>query len=574
MKPRIYKAAKKGYAYFQFKYDPVLVQVARGIPNHRKWNPEHKVWEFKLSEPSVRHIQRYCPEVLVDAEIENYLREIEEKRAQARLQQSQTQGVSAEDIRDYKFKTTPFAHQAEAFLRSRNLESFALFMEQGTGKTKVIIDSAAYLFAQGKIDALVVAAPNSVKTNWVYDELETHLPDWVDYHAAYWEAKAKKAEAKSLDDLCEPNGKFKILVVNIEGLSTKRAADFAVDFCAKRRCMVVVDESSRIKTPSAKRTRTCNRMAKHALYKRILSGTPVTQGPMDLYAQMSFLDEDILGFTSFYAFRNRYAIMGGFEDKQIIGYQNLDELQDKIEPYSFRVLKQDCLDLPEKIYQRIEVEHTPEQKRAYANMKKRMQTDLADGTISTAKIALTALGKLQQINSNHTKNDDDETVIVDPNKNPRLDTLVELLEQHGGKAIIWSRYRYDIEAITARLNHEFGKGCAAAFYGGVDSNERMKIRQEFQREESELQFFVGNAAAGGIGLTLTQASLVVYYSNDFSLESRLQSEDRAHRIGQVRNVTYVDMVVPGTIDEKILKALRDKRDIASLVTKDNIGEWI
>lgn len=571
---RIISAPVKGIAYFQFDYDPAVIAVARSIPSHRKWDDEHKHWRFKATEPAIRHILKYCPSCKVDAGIADFLKSREDQRANARSEQSKASGATASEIRDYKFKTKPFDHQAEAFLRSRDMESFALFMEQGTGKTKVAIDNAAYLFAKGEIDSLVVACPNSVKTNWAFDELEAHLPDWVNYDVAYWEATANKKEKLALEELFNPNGNFKILIVNIEGLSTERAAKFALNFCKLRNPMLVIDESSRIKKYGAARSKTCRHMAKHCKYRRIMTGTPVTQGPLDLYSQMAVLDEHILGYSSYYSFRGRYAVMGGWENKMIIGYQNLEELTETIEPYSYRILKKDCLDIPEKIYQKVYVQHTKEQKRAYANMRKNMLTDLADGTVASASIALVKLQRFQQINSNFIKNEFDKEVVIDTAKNPRLDALCEILESHGGKAIIWARYKYDVKEITERLNKEFGRGCAASFFGETSTQERTDIRKRFQNSGDELDFFVGNPAAGGIGLTLTAASLVIYYSNDFSLESRLQSEDRAHRIGQVKNVTYIDLVTPNTIDEKIVSALRGKRDMAALVNKDNVGQWI
>lgn len=571
---RLVASPKKGKAYFFFDYDPVIIEVARNIPSHRKWNKALKCWELKITEPAIKHILRFCPTCKVDHVISEYLLTIEEKRQDAREAKASSQGLSYKDIRDYKFKTTPFDHQAQAFMRSREAENFALFMEQGTGKTKVIIDTAAWLYLEKKIDTLIVACPNSVKTNWVVDEFGAHCPDWVEYDAAYWSSTATVAEKAQLEKLNEPNGKLKVFVVNIEGLSTKRAADFTLKLAKLRNPLFVVDESSRIKKWGAARSKTCRNIAKHCNYKRIMSGTPVTQGPMDLFSQFCVLSDDILGHTSYYSMRNRYCIMGGFEDKQVLAYKNLDELWELIDPYSYRVLKKECLDLPEKLYQKVVIEQTPEQTRAYKNMKKEMATDLQDGSITTATIALTKLQKLQQINSNFVKNTEGTVVTVDEKKNPRLDALLEVLESHGGKAIIWSRYRYDIELITSALNKNFGAGKAAAFYGGVNEQDRLKIRQDFQDRSNELDFFVGNPEAGGIGLTLTEATLVIYYTNDFSLESRLQSEDRAHRIGQTKNVTYIDFVTHGTVDEKIVTALRNKRSVAALVTKDNLSEWI
>jgi len=359
------------------------------------------------------------------------------------------------------------------------------------------------------------------------------MPDWVEYHAAYWEAQPNKREKAAISALDDLNPPLKVFVINIEALSSKRGAAFAMEFVCRRDTLFAIDESSRIKTPNAARTRTCHKIAEKAKYRRILTGTPMTKSPMDLYSQMMALDPEILGYSSFYSFRNRYAIMGGYENKEIIAYQNLDELSDRLEQYTYRVLKKDCLDLPEKLYQKLYVPHSKEQAAAYKNMASSMKTQL-DGQEFEASIVLTQLMMLQQVNANYLNDEDGEPVRLS-NKNPRIDALVELLEQHDGKAIIWSRWRHEIEETVAALNQQFGRGAAAAFYGGVSSEDRTRIRQEFQQENADLRFFVGHPAAGGIGLTLTEASLVVYMSNTFSLEDRLQSEDRAHRIGQTRN---------------------------------------
>jgi len=534
---------------------------------------KQKVWEFKLSKAALQYLQQQIPNVSLCPNTAQYLADIEAKERAARLARSRSEGATAAEVRDYRFKTTPFDHQVEAFLRSRDLPAFALFMEQGTGKSKVIVDTIAYLHAKGELDTVIIAAPNSVKTNWVFDELPTHMPAFVEYTAAYWESAPNKAEKKELEQLSDPSP-LRILVVNIEALSTARAANFALSFIKSgMKTMLVVDESSRIKTYSAARTKTCRKLAKHATYRRILSGTPITKNPLDLYAQLTVLDDSILGFSSFYSYRNRYCIMGGYENKEVIAYQNLDELVENIAPFNYRVLKRDCLDLPDKIYQKLAVKHTPEQKRAYKEMREFMFTKLEGETEISASIALTQIAKLQQINSGFMTDENGVPVPI-AGKNPRLDALLELLEQHGGKAIIWSRWRYDIEVITSALKGKYGEGAAAAFYGPVSTTDRTDIRQRFQDSGDELRFFVGHPAAGGIGLTLTEANLVVYYSNDFSLESRLQSEDRAHRIGQVENVTYVDIATPGTVDTKIVSALRSKKDIADRITQDGVSQWI
>jgi SNF2 family DNA or RNA helicase len=234
------------------------------------------------------------------------------------------------------------------------------------------------------------------------------------------------------------------------------------------------------------------------------------------------------------------------------------------------VKKEECLDLPDKVYIRREVELTDEQVRAYNQMKSVALATIDGGLVSTVN-ALTQIMRLHQITCGHVKLDDG-TVVSLPNK--RIDELLATLEETDGKVIIWATYRHDIEDIKFHLQTAYGMTSVATYYGETTSDERERIVNDFQDPNSELRFFVGNPSTGGYGLTLTAASTVIYYSNSFDLEKRLQSEDRAHRIGQTKNVTYVDLIAPNTVDEKIVKALRDKIDIATQVLGEDLKEWL
>jgi SNF2 family DNA or RNA helicase len=179
--------------------------------------------------------------------------------------------------------------------------------------------------------------------------------------------------------------------------------------------------------------------------------------------------------------------------------------------------------------------------------------------------------RLHQIVCGHVKLDDGRVVEL---PNNRIKELMSIVEECDGKMIIWATYRHDIEAISKALKTEYGMNSVGTYYGDTDTEERQRVLAEFQKPDSELRFFVGNPVTGGYGLTLTQASVVVYYSNSFDLEKRLQSEDRAHRIGQTRNVTYIDLIAVNTVDEKIVKALRNKIDIATQVLGEDIKKWL
>ena len=326
--------------------------------------------------------------------------------------------------------------------------------------------------------------------------------------------------------------------------------------------MLVVDESSRIKRPGAKRTKIITKFGKQADYKRIMTGTPVTKGPEDVYSQFKFLDSQVLGYDSFYSFRARYCVMGGFENKQIISYQNIDELTRNIEGHSFRVLKKDCLDLPAKIYQRHYVEMTPKQKKLYQTMKKSFVAEL-EGNMIEAPEAITRLLRLQQILCGWFPSEGSVTQIDD--KNPRIEALKEILSDIDSKVIIWARFKADLRAIERALGD-----LAVSYHGDVTTDAREVAVDRFQNDPS-IKYFIGQPQSGGIGLTLTAADYAIYYSNSFDLEQRMQSEDRCHRIGTKNNVTYIDIETRKSVDSKIIKALREKKNLADVITKDPIS---
>jgi SNF2 family DNA or RNA helicase len=327
-----------------------------------------------------------------------------------------------------------------------------------------------------------------------------------------------------------------------------------------------VDESTTIKNHSAARTKNIIKIAELAKYRRIMTGSPVTKSPLDLFSQVQFLDPWLLEQQSYYGFRARYAVIvqrsvGTHSFQHIVKYQRLDELQEKIQHFSTRVLKSDCLDLPEKVYTKRSVSLTPEQLKAYTEMKKAAITFFEENVMTAASV-LTQMIRLHQITCGHVKTDDGE---VKPIKNNRIKELLEVLEETDGKVIIWAVYRYDIQEIERTLGEKYGKESVATYYGDTKDSIRQSIVDRFMDADDPLRFFVGNPKTGGYGLTLTSSHTVVYYSNDYSLEVRLQSEDRAHRIGQTSKVTYVDLMADHTIDEKIVKSLNAKIDLASQV---------
>jgi SNF2 family DNA or RNA helicase len=482
----------------------------------------------------------------------------------------------------FDFITKPFAHQLEALQRSCDLTSYALFMEQGTGKTKVILDNVAYLYNKGEINALIVIAPNGVHRNWVTDEAPKHLP-LEDYDTLIWRSgkSRQKGFQYNLNALLKSN-RFVILAMNVDAVITSMGSQSLLQFLTTKKCMLVVDESTDIKSPGAKRTKKLIHLGKRAKYRRILTGTPSAESPLDLYGQFTFLDPNILGERSFFTFKHEYAIwekvfLAGrsrpFE--RAVEYRNLDQLKEKIGPYSFRVTKDEALDLPEKLYTKRYVELSKEQARAYAQMRDLMIAELGNSEIVTADNVLAKMLRLQQIACGYVPVEvfgpEGEVIKSEvrdiPGKNSRLEVLKGLIDNHDGKAIIWARFRHDVDLIINALE------CKCVRYDGkVKEDERQKAITDFQ--EGDAKVFIGNPAAGGRGLTLNKASMVVFYSNYFGLETRLQAEDRAHRIGLKHPVLYVDIVAENTVDEKIVTALRNKRSLSDLITGDPTGEWI
>ena len=476
---------------------------------------------------------------------------------------------------NYKFKTKPYKHQLTALEKSWDKDEFAYFMEMGTGKSKVLIDNIAMLYDKGKINSALIIAPKGVYRNWYSQEIPNHIPSHINYKSVLWTASNSKTKDKEYQTLFNVDYDLHILVMNVEAFSTKRGQEFAIKFLRAHKALMAIDESTTIKTPTAKRTKAITVMAPMARYRRILTGSPVTKSPLDLFSQCRFLNEHLLGFGSYYAFRQRYAHMVnrnfGGRQVQIVGsYQRLDELSDNLKPFSYRVLKEDCLDLPDKIYMKRYVELTPEQQDHYKSMKSLALTALKGKTVSAPHI-LTQMMRLHQITCGHIKLDNGKTEDI---KNNRITELMNVLEEVEGKVIIWANYIYDIEKIVKEIIKKYGEKSVVDYYGAIDSETRQKNIVEFQNPRSAVRFFVGNPQTGGYGITLTSANTVVYYSNGYDLEKRLQSEDRAHRIGQKKSVTYVDLMTEKTVDEKIVKALRKKIDIASEILNEELREWI
>ena len=475
---------------------------------------------------------------------------------------------------NYKFKTKPYKHQMTALEKSWNKQNFAYFMEMGTGKTKVLIDNMSMLYDKGKVDGALIIAPKGVIKTWYEQELPAHLPNHIENVTVLWQANITKGQQEKLESLFEIETALHILIMNVEALSTDKGVKFAAKFLNSHKVIMAIDESTTIKTPTAKRTKNIIDLGKSAKYKRIMTGSPVTKNPLDLYSQCEFLDPYLLDFTSYYAFRNRYAEMKtmhlrGRSIQVVDEFKNLGELSDTVKTFSERILKEDCLDLPPKNWIKRHITLSNEQKKTYEQMKKAAMAVL-NGKVTTTMTVLTQLMRLHQITCGHFTADDGSTQLI---PNNRITELMNILEETEGKAIIWANYQKDMTQILDNINKEYGPGSVVSYYGLTPQDERQDNIRRFQ-SDPKCRFIVGTPSTGGYGITLTAANTVIYYSNGYDLEKRLQSEDRAHRIGQKKNVTYIDIICEDTVDEKIVKALRDKINIASEVLGEDLREWI
>ena len=461
------------------------------------------------------------------------------------------------------YKTKPMKHQERALELGKDKKNYAYFMQQGTGKTKVSIDNCSHLYDQNKINTVLVVAPLSVCENWM-DELKDHCG--VPYEVFL---------LKKIKDVKKKEDALSFFIINTESFSRslgeekiKPLLDFYSQFM-----MVIVDESSTIKNRTAKRTKNLIKICRSIPYKRILSGTPVTKSPLDLFSQCDFLEPGLLGVTNFYAFRARYAVMHtitGARNFPIVKYYiNLDELENKIKQFSYRVLKSECLDLPDKVYQKRYVYLKGKQMSVYNNLKLYARATFEDSE-ATYSNKLSEIVKLNQVCSGYFVSDEGQIQDLD---NPKLDELFNIIEETEGKIIIWANYVHSLQSIISALQNKYGVESVVSIYGATPVDQRQENVRRFQQDE-KVRFFVGNPTTGGYGLNLTKAETVIYFSNNYDLEVRLQSEDRAHRLGQRNKVTYIDLLCKGTIEEFVVLALRKKYKLSAQTLGEEILKFL
>lgn len=453
-----------------------------------------------------------------------------------------------------EYKTKPFAHQITALSRWRGKRRFGLFCEMGTGKTWIAINHAAEEFFAGNLNRVLVLGPRSLLGVWER-EIETHCS--VKYKTLILDKPKKWEQLKKPFDPAV----LTFVVSNYDVLITAKSSQFPLsDFQ-----LVLMDESTMLKNHSAQRTKACKKLVDQIPEAAIMTGNETPNGPLDLFSQFNILDPNILGFTNFYAFRGRYAVMGGYRVGgrlvQIMSYREdliKKELQPRMAPHIFRVSKAECLDLPPKLFQQRDIYLTTEQSRVYEDLKRQAVAEFK-GKQLLAPIVIARLTRLSQIAGGFFPNEDGGRPFKN---NPKVIELGNILDGGSGKTLVWCRFRSELKAVTDYLDSkEIGY---VPFQGDMNSGERKEAVEKFQTDPS-CRVFVGITSCGRFGLTLTEGKTVVYFSNSYSFEDRSQSEDRCHRAGLKHPVTYIDLVAVGTIDRIILDALKSKKDLSEFI---------
>lgn len=543
-----------------------LNSLPKAIPN-RRWDGKNKYWSAPAIRANVEFLSdKFGPSVAVFSDEARVA--IESSLQKYRQSQNTAKDTSPKFPAWYPFKTDPRKKQMEALNKVYGNKAIALFMDMRTGKTKVVIDMASALRMQGAADRVLIICPLSIRKNWVR-EIAVHAPFPVDAFLL------DTSKPKDFDKWVGTPHDFKWLLVGVESLAAGSAIKYAERFLLSGiKTIAVVDESSKIKNHSATRSQNCVKLARMAETRIAMTGTPIAHGPMDLFMQFEFLDPDIIGMGDFYSFRNRYAIMGGYEDRQVIGYQNLEELMEIIEPFVFQVRKDEVFpDAPPKIYVRREVKLNKEQERLYKQMKKDKMVETGSKSLIIQN-TLEKMLRLQEITGGIVSYSipEEQQTAKGPKfyreyiegGNPKLDDLMACTEEYDGPTIVWCAYKEEIRLVTDSLRKKYGDDQVVELHGDIDeANRDLNVNVLFQGRKA--RFLVGNAATGGMGLTMSTAEIEIYFSNTFNYIDREQSEERAFGPDKKNGTVVIDLIAEGTVDEHIVEALSQKKDVAEYV---------
>jgi SNF2 family DNA or RNA helicase len=529
--------------------------VVRDAPD-RHWEPTLRMWVLPVNEPNA---------IWLDANVNKKDMDVEASLEILRM------FVDDDDLPtfpvEHVFKLEPMDHQFLAINKAWTKPNFALIMEMGTGKTFVVINLALARFFAGQIKHFIVVCPTAIKYVWVWEFEKFANKDSYEIHICESSAAGKRRTHAFMD---EESDKLKVMVVGVEAISQGGAYADSLRFVRDVPSMMAIDESSRIKNYKSMRTNRCIDIGQFCDYRVIMTGTPISQGIEDLFAQYRFLDWQIAGFKNFFSFRHRHCMMGGFEGKAIVGYANTDELLEKLNPFTYSVLKSECMDLPPKVYEVVYATPTPAQNKAFKDLRDFMQAEDGELTIEVDTV-LERLIRYQQIAGGMFPYDEEgaQQTSITPisGVNPKMKVLADILESipKHEKVIIWARFRPEIQLINDYIADNANDGrYAVQFHGGVSETDRELAVAKFMSDD-DCGFFIANQQTGGMGITLTSATYVIYYSNSFSYQDRIQSEDRCHRKGQEFKVTYFDITLDHKCDKMIMAALERKQSMAQYV---------
>lgn len=536
--------------------------VIRQLPN-RRWDGKRKVWTAPVLRANAAAVSRWDADFTPEARA----------AVDAACQASVVKATSFPHF--YPFKRKPRPHQKAAMEHVYGVHATALLMDMRTGKTKVTIDVACASRMEGKIGAVILVCPLSLRKNWVR-ELKKDAAIPYSVHLLDTSPKGKKDFERWLNT---PHD-FKWLLVGVESLAAGSAAQLAERFClSSPNVMCAVDESSKIKNPSATRTKAVTALGRLCVFRQILTGTPMATGAHDLFAQYEFLDPNIIGVGDYYSFFNRYVVRGGFENKQVVGYTNLDELAALVAPFTYQVRQGDVVDM-EKVYQVRTVQMSDQQKELYKSMNKLRSVEVGDLSLAASTI-LEKMMRLHEIaggSVSFSRLQDEINAAVDaglkkPSKfitrriegaNPKIRELLDVVDDHPGPTIVWCAYSEEIRMVVEALVDRYGRDQVVEIHGAVAEADRDKnVYDMFCGLKS--RFIVGNAATGGMGLTMDVADNIIYYSSTFNLIDRLQSEERGTASG--RSIRIFDIVAEGTVDEAVIGANAAKLDLSEYVRK-------
>ena len=466
------------------------------------------------------------------------------------------------------------AHQREWIDKFKDRKFFGLLWEMGLGKSKAAIDIAADAFAEGEIDAILVVTLKGVHEKWIDVDFPEHLS--IPYRAFAWPTKIRRDKG-----FIEEN-KLVCLSVNYDALIHAKAGGYVAEFLERRKVFMIVDESHGMKSPKGARAKTILKLAPKAYRRCILTGTVTPHSPLDLWTQLSFLDTSIIHGMDYFNFEKRFAIkrkMGGMTYtrrakngkliekplEKVGAFKNQDEWKALMAPHVSRLEKEQCLDLPPKVYRTHPFHLTDAEARVYRKMKNDMIAEIGDDMISTTH-AMTLLLRLQQITCGFVTLDSGEIKTID-DKPSRLEALKDWIEDAHGQGVIWTSFQFNQDQIAEYLGNE-----CTVYTGRTSPADRKAALDDFAAGRK--RWFVSNPAAGGTGIDLRAARHVCYFNNSFNLGQRLQSEDRVHRIGQRFSIDYTDIAAYRTVDTKIIEALRERREMAAALVGDMVRNWI